>query len=621
MKKRSTLVKMLLGERRRVTAKIGSVSTSDGETGVSSLSLDGTVGGFRPLALCVAGASVPSGASFDSPCSIPYVGEHAVDRIGRGFFEVFAENETELLYDTKGLAEGESVTVTVTLGTPYEGSLSVSIGGESLSREISGTVGDSLSLSFSCGAAPVGRLTLLCSADGILRLTLNGSREAGEGRALTLLSHDGDGKCLTSTRVLLPTPLCSVSVTCENILYLNERRIQRSLGFAEIPAESEIGFSPHASSTDPCAFVVSHGIGEYAGGELYSPYGRISRVDSEVLSGRREGLSLLSGDPSRLGFTLSFSRLTQGVLALSGELRGNTGSGTPNSPVRFNFFPSEGALYFQNLGGTRFSLTQNSPLHCVGAYSDRLFVNGSNRVALRETRIGKLVLTGEERMQFSLKEGYSVATIPFSGGQLTSPQNDLPQLCTHAEVSSRIALTAPEEVASMAVYLSGSALRVAMKRGNSYAESEFGFRSFLRSLYSTTNPFSCYYPLAEVRYESIPLTPIASSGSVSGMTAIYPKVIYEGEGETLLSLARLWLFGKSRAPWVLYPLRYTSSLGVAAPSGELRLPDGGTVFSVVGEAKPRMLSLSAYVYLDGVSASTPGAAESENTSVPQKGTK
>ncbi len=620
MKKRAILAKMISGERRRSVAKAASVSASDGVTGVPSLSLENTVGGFRPLAVRVGGAPPPASASLDSPASLPFVGEHSVDRISRGFFGVFAENVLEIPYDTEGLTATKGVKVSVTLGSAFDGTLTLSIGEESTSLELSGEVGLCRSLSFSGEAAPYGTLRLLSSADCTLRLTLHGEGETGRGLALTLLACDEDGKSLSDTKILLPTPLVSLSNLCENRLYLPEGRIESSVGISELSPSAKISLGAKSDTLETACFEVSHGIPSRADGALMSCFGEISGPEQNVLSAHCEGLSLLSAGSARFAVSLSFERLSDGVLALDGILRTSGGTGSPSAPASPVFSPSEGTVYFTDRSGSRYRLALSEPLRAVGDYSDRLYVCGRRSTALRATRIGKLILTGEEPMRFSLSDGYSVATIPFSGGQMTAAQNDLPGLCTRAEYSA-LALTSPGEVESTSVYLGSDALYIAMRRGNTWAESEYGLRAYLRSAFSTPSPFCLYYPLAEERQELIPLTPISSLGTPENASQIAPKIVSSFGKETLLALFRLWLFGQSEPPWLLYPLRQVSTARVLETKGELRLPDRGTILSAVGEGKARTLSLAAYVYLDGATASTQSAAGSEDTSMPQKGSK
>lgn len=620
MKKRAILAKMISGERRRSVAKAASVSASDGVTGVPSLSLENTVGGFRPLAVRVGGAPQKGSASLDSPASLSFVGEHSVDRIGRGFFGVLAESVLEIPYDTEGIVADEGVKVSVTLGSAFDGTLTVSIGEESASLELSGEVGLSRSLSFSGEAAPLGTLRLLSSADCTLRLTLHGEGETGRGLALTLLACDEDGKSRFDTKILLPTPLVSLSDLCENRLYLPEGRVESSVGISELSPSANISLRAKSDTLEIACFELPHGIPSRGDGALMSCFGELSGPEQNVLSAHCEGLSLLSEGSTRFAVALSFERLSEGVLALDGVLRTSGGTGSPTSPASPVFFPSEGTVYFTDRSGSRYRLALSEPLRAVGNYRDRLYVSGRRSLALRATRIGKLILTGAEPMRFSLSDGYSVATIPFSGGQMTSAQNDLPGLCTRAEYSA-LALTSPGEVGSTAVYLGSDAIYIAMRRGNPWSESEDALRAYLRSVLSTPSPFCLYYPLAEERHELIPLTPISSLGTPENASQIAPKIISSFGKETLLALFRLWLFGQSEPPWLLYPLRQVKTAQVLETVGELRLPDRGTILSAVGEGKARNLSLAAYVYSDGATASTQSAAGSEDTSMPQKGSK
>ncbi len=618
MKKRQTLARMISAERRRATAEIGFASESEGERGVASLTLDATVGDFPPLSMNVVGAGMPSNASLDAPIALPLAGEHSVDRIGRGFFSVTAENERELLYDTEGLPSDAGATVTIALGSPFDGSVRIEIAGQSFSREISGDVGDSFDCPIPRDAAACGSLVFSASEDGVFRLSLHGENEAGQGLAITLLCHDGDGNHLTSTRILLPTPLLPSLETSNNALNPKQRWIRVGVGHAELSWQSEVSLNTDSSSADPVPFLVSPGVGAWKNGGLMTSFGAVSEMDPYVLSGQREGLSLLSDDRSRFGMALSFARLTQGVLSLEAELRGNASSGTPTLPASFHFFPSGPSDYcFRDRDGAYYRITAQHSLRRVDSYADRLYVNGSARVALCATRIGELVLTGDERVEFSVGQDCCKATILFSGGQMTSPSLDVPQLCTHAQTSSQLAIVSPESVETMAVYLDGSGLQVALKRGTSYGESKSAFSSFLRSCYVSGRPVCVYYPLAEVRWERVAILPDSSGGSDG--TMLYPKVVYSKESETLLALVRLWLAGQSPRSWVLYPLKNQVQYTLGELTGELRLPDGGTALCTVGEVKPQTLSLSAYVYRSETT-STHRAAGSENSQAPQKGT-
>ena len=627
MKRRRILQSMLATDGKEVSAVLSSDSNVDYESGVLSLSLDGTVGGLRPLLLRVGGAPVGYEVpTLDAPLAPILLGEHAVDRIGVGFLSFIAQNPVTLTPDTEGLAWSDGATLALDLGAPFDGSVTLSVGGESESKAISGEIGNRVTFHLPRALALLGEVTLTASADGVFRPSLYGDADEGAGCAITLLACGKDGKELSASRILLSTPMYTVPSGATDILSFPEQRRYRAVGCAEADFDTPLALYGDSAEAYAPAFALSLFGTARGEGEARASHGTVLLDDPDVRLGDSEGLSLLSDDGDKLVLALSYERLTDGVLSLDGIRLDNYGTPTPSvySPAEYDFYPfGDYEHYVESPDREMLAVRLPEPLRCVGPYADRLYFDLQGGVALCERRIGVFALTGDEEMVFIQNEDSAVVFIPFSGGQLASEKQDVPQLCTHGTISSSIVFGMPEMAGDFACYLDRDELAIALGVGYPFAESETAFRTFLRTSASQGQPLTVYYPLAEARYERLALSVFGGDPSYyeeDDYAVLYPSPITSRESSSLEVLARLWLGRQSPRLSVLYPLGepYYEAAAADAP---LRLPDGKTTLTVAGEVKPLQLVLSACVYGATAKAAPPRAAGGESyENAPQKGT-
>ena len=617
MKKRRQMTAMLSSMRASApTLAVGEMSELDGDYGVSSLALSGVVGGLPPRELSISGAPPSADTpTLDAPIAIPYVGEHAVDRIGRGFFTCKGENELSLPFERQDLTEGEELIVSLDLGADYSGRVTLSLGEQRMRREIFGLLGERYDFRFTFRSGELEPLVFSSSSDATLRLSLRGARDEGEALAVTLLATDKEQKRLSYTRILLPTPLYYLPLGGENALYLPDRRERVELDAAEITQETAISLLEGSRDAYAPAFSLHpFGAGRGSGRVLVS-HGIPVLDDAGVIAGEKEGFAVHEEDRTRLTVSLSYDRLSRSVSSIVGTRRDHNTGGDPDAPVTYDFFPwADLPFGITDEDGETLLFRLAEPLRRVGDYADTLLLNVGCRLALRITRIGCLTLTGNEDLSMVTTSAGLRFTYTYAGGQRTNAANSIPQLCTHADVSSHTALIAPSETDGMTAYLDGYRLSIALDPSRPYAASLRRFREFLMSEAAAGRPFTYYYPLAEPRYELIALEGW-DSASLEGQTPVYPSLTpIEGrDGDLLGGLARLWIASQSPSLRVLYPLPTPENRAVTASPPRLLMPYGDGRIAAVGQGKPIQISLSAYLYPSEIDPSSQPAAKGGET--------
>lgn len=623
MKRRRILQSMLSGDRASTSVGFGAASDLDFDFGVLSVSLDGTVGGLRPLSLRVGGTPPPiEPPSLDAPVALTPLGDPSIDRIGRGFFAVRAQNAVELTYRTAGLSESEGVTLTLDLGADYEGSVSLEVLSFRLERSVSGRIGDRFSFSIPSSVAYRGSLLLTATADGIFRLSVRGELESEMGASLTLLSFGESGEDLTDSKILLPTPLYALASGLENALYVSEEREHVAVGSAALSFDAPLSLRAGTEESLCPAFetpVFRQGRGDAA---PLCTHGAVGTDDLGVLNGEREGFSLCSDDRERLVLALSRQRLADGVLSLAARRLDSFTFASPSSPAVYQFHPYGGQYYYvDGLDGELLSFKLDEPLRCVGSYVDRLYFSSPRRLALRVTQVSCLSLTGDEAMAFWQEDGRARVRVPFDGGQRITTPLDASGLCTHGVCSPDAASPSLVPTEDMTYCFWSHSLEISLRSSLSIAESETAFRSFLRECHASKRPVRFYFPLAEPRLRAISLSEFGGYvGALEPGAVLDAETASLDEEGALLALARLWILGQSPAVRLLYPLAAPYFAPLLGMEGELRLPSGHATVTVVGDVKPISLSLSACVYPGGSAPSTIDAAGSEYIEAPQKGT-